>query len=308
VNTHYGILASIGDFFGNAKPPSAPAAAEALPESQRILNYSADILSIGIWMLALAGAWVRRKSLRTVIALLLLAFSPIVVLVGGAYGNEGIMRVYLFSLPWSAALAAAALAPPRSLADNRKSTTFTGSRRGPSVLLNIDRGTLRAPLVIAFAAVLFLMAFYGDDAANVMPATEVSTILNVLQRVPPGPVFASEDAPLFDTAKYNLFGGAPLFDGTPITSDIDAVLARTADHLAPGKEAYVVIGPSMVAYDRTYGVTQDNFSVLLSSLARSPYWKIIANNSGTFIFELTAAGIQIPSNGPYYYKASLAVP
>ena len=64
-----------------------------------------------MWCLAIAGAWLRRKSGRPVLALLLLAFSPFLMLVILAYGQEGVLRVYLFSLPWTAALAALALAP-----------------------------------------------------------------------------------------------------------------------------------------------------------------------------------------------------
>jgi hypothetical protein len=110
VNSHYGILSSFGDFFSNIQSPSASDPGTT-PESQRIIGYCADLLSIGMWMLSLIGAWRRRSSRRTVIALLFLTFSPVLVLVGGAYGNEGILRVYLFSLPWAAALATFALMP-----------------------------------------------------------------------------------------------------------------------------------------------------------------------------------------------------
>jgi hypothetical protein len=110
VNSHYGILSSFGDFFSNIQSPSASDPGMT-PESQRIIGYCADLLSLGMWMLSLIGAWRRRGSRRTVIALLFLTFSPVLVLVGGAYGNEGILRVYLFSLPWAAALATFALMP-----------------------------------------------------------------------------------------------------------------------------------------------------------------------------------------------------
>jgi hypothetical protein len=311
VNSHYGLIASIGDFFQNIQPPSASSGVTIpYPESHRIIGDCSELLSIGMWILALVGAWLRRKSLRTVIALLLLAFSPIAVLVAGAYGNEGILRVYLFSLPWSAALAASALAPLKSLTDNRHRATLHDPARGTALLNSFDRNTLRAPLVIAVVAALFIVAFYGDDASNVMPSSEVSTITDVFDHAQPGPVFAAVDnAPLFDTAQYNQFGEVPFLDTTPVPSDIDAELARTAAHLAPGRQAYVVVAPSMIAYSQAYSVsTVGNFNVLLSSLARSPYWKLIASDEGTVIYDLTAAGIQIPTYGPYYNSAFLAVP
>jgi hypothetical protein len=308
VNSRYGILASIGEFFQNIEPPSSSSGyAIPYPASHRIIGDCSELLSVGMWILALTGAWLRRKSLRTVIALLLLAFSPIAVLVAGAYGNEGILRVYLFSLPWSAALAASALAPLKSLTGKRPLST---SALRPALLSSFDRSTLRAPVVIAIVTALFLVAFYGDDASNVMTAPEVTTITSVLEHVPPGPVFAAVDnAPLFDTSQYDQFGEVPFLDTSPISPDIDAKLARTAAHLTPGKQAYVVVTPSMIAYSQAYSVTSlRNFNVLLSSLARSPYWKLIASDEGTVIYDLTAAGIQIPTYGPYFDNAFLSVP
>ena len=113
VNSHYGLLGSFGSFFGNAAPPSSSSSSYAgsIPASQLLIQHCADALSVLMWLLALVGAWRLRHSGRIVLALLVLTFSPILVLFGQAYGNEGLLRVYLFSLPWAAALAAAAVAP-----------------------------------------------------------------------------------------------------------------------------------------------------------------------------------------------------
>ena len=113
VESHYGLLSSLGSFFGNVTPPSAttPSYAGSIPASQLLIQRCAEGLSVLMWLLALIGAWRLRHSGRIVLALLVLTFSPILVLFGQAYGNEGILRVYLFSLPWAAALAAAAVEP-----------------------------------------------------------------------------------------------------------------------------------------------------------------------------------------------------
>lgn len=109
VNSTYGLLASVGNFFSNASPPAFKGG--SISAGQRLIEHSQEVLSLGMWCLAIAGAWLRRRSGRTVLALVVLAFSPFVMLVLLAYGQEGILRVYLFSLPWTAALAALALAP-----------------------------------------------------------------------------------------------------------------------------------------------------------------------------------------------------
>ena len=109
MNRRYGLLNSVGQFFSNASPPAFKSG--ALSVAQRLIGHIQEALALGMWCLAIAGAWLRRKSGRPVLALLLLAFSPFLMLVILAYGQEGVLRVYLFSLPWTAALAALALAP-----------------------------------------------------------------------------------------------------------------------------------------------------------------------------------------------------
>ena len=100
VTSHYGVLRFFGSFFSNAAPPSATAASvgPAISASQTLILHTSAALSVGMWLLALVGAWVRRRSRRTVLALVLLAYSPILVLAVGAYGNEGHTAGHLFSL------------------------------------------------------------------------------------------------------------------------------------------------------------------------------------------------------------------
>ncbi len=129
VSAHYGLLQSVGSFFSNAAPPSF--AFGTVPASETTIREAAKGLSAGMWALALAGAWRAWRARRSgrasgrdgvpAVALLLMTFSPVLVLAGQAYGNEGILRVYLFSLPWAAALAAVALVParPRHRQDQR---------------------------------------------------------------------------------------------------------------------------------------------------------------------------------------------
>ena len=109
VNSRFGLLNSVGQFFSNASPPAFKSG--GLSAAQRLIGRSQEGLSVSMWCLAIAGAWLRRRSGRPVLALLLLAFSPFLMLAILAYGQEGVLRVYLFSLPWTAALAALALAP-----------------------------------------------------------------------------------------------------------------------------------------------------------------------------------------------------
>jgi hypothetical protein len=296
VNSHYGLLSSAGSFFSNVQPP-AESSAVAIPESHRFISDCTRALSGGIWLLALAGAWLRRKYRRMVLALLLLTFTPVLVLVAGAYGNEGILRVYLFSLPWAVMLAACALAPLRDPAESS------------------GHGALRAVVPLALALALFFPSFFGDDGSNVMTPSEVNTTLSFLQSAKPGPVLdVLGNAPGSDIANYNKFPVGTILDADglvpndQVPADMPSFLARTMTHYYAGSPAYVVMTPSMSAYNETYGVTaSDTITTLLAGLAKSPYWTLVASNDGTKIYRLSAAARTMPS-GPYSSNVVLGSP
>jgi len=295
VNSKYGLLDSIGNFFRNAALPSTRVGTSAV--SGELFNERcAEALSVGMWGLALAGAWLRRRSGHTVFALTLLTFSPIILLGVQAYGDEGILRTYLFSLPWAAALAASALvAWPASLTRpgaHRATVAAAGAsspRHRPGLSL------LRAPLAVGIAVALFLPAFFGDDSFNAMPATEVATLTSFFESARPGPVYCAVDnASVADTARYNLFPLLAIFGSTGVAGpgavkpDIADVLANEALRYTNDSEpAYILVAPSMIAFSQAYRLTPSrNFITLLTALAHSRAWKLVVNRAGAVVYEL----------------------
>jgi len=293
VNSRYGLEDSIGQFLRNAAPPSAKTTISA---SQHLIQRCEMLLSLGMWGVALVGAWLHRRSGRSVLALLLLAFSPLIVLLAQAYGNEGILRAYLFSLPWTAALAASMLAPMEARTNRiglfRRQDRVTGI--GDRRLIRAE--SLRIPLAIAVVLALFFPSFFGDDSFNVMSQNEVTTVTSFFRSAHAGPVFlAASNAPASDTFNYNLFPLAPIFGNTgsvngmkPANPDIANVLAFEAVRYTGGSEpAYVLVTPSMIAYNESYqSVLPRNFTILLDSLSHSRHWRLVTERSGTFIYEL----------------------
>jgi hypothetical protein len=311
VNSHYGLLSSLGSFFGNVAPPSASASSgttPSVPASQLLIQHCADLLSVIMWLLALVGAWRLRHSGRIVLALLVLTYSPVLVLFGQAYGNEGILRVYLFSLPWAAALAAAAVEPGPLSRKMLPSLHWSWVR--PALRW------LRAPVALLIVIALFFVAFYGDDAFDTFPQSEVNALLAFQQHAALGPVYVAEDnLPAADTDRYYLFPVINIFgarEGTPLvnkaTPDIASVIAKDSKTVTQGREpAYVVIAPSMVTYNAAYGqAPPDSFTILRESLARSKEWKLIVNQDGTLIYELppTAGSKSRPATAPARKKAT----
>ena len=290
VNSHFGVLATIGSFFRNATPPSLADSSSSISSSQLMVQRCAGGLSVLIWVLSLVGAWLRRRSRRTVAALVILAYSPLIVLLAGAYGDEGILRVYLFSLPWSVALAAAVLTPTPGLPVKSR----RGREDGASQRIRRFRAeALRAPVVLAVVVTLFLVAFFGGDRWNTMSDAEVAAVTSFMQTAPGGPVLAATNAPLHDTARYNLFPAASIFGPGAVfgtkkpPSDSALVLADRAARFTSGDQpAYVIVTSSMIAYGQAYGTPTSYFTILLNSLARSKYWKLVTSNPNAVIYKL----------------------
>jgi retron-type reverse transcriptase len=308
VNSHYGLLSSIGNFFSNVAPPSSSVGGTFLPvpQDQILIQRGAELLSVLMWLLAIAGAWRRRRSRRTMLALVVLTFSPALVLVAQAYGNEGVLRVYLFSLPWAAALAASALEPVGGLGARMLSRLSVGSAARPLARIRTALSWIKVPVILGLVIALFFLAFFGDDAFDVMPKSEVQTLLAFQEHARLGPIYcATGNEPLLNTAKYPELNIQTVFgnlSGTPVvttaTPDIALVLARNSRLFTEGGAlpAYVVIAPSMIAYNRTYNqVPASYFTILRTSLAHSKLWKLIANDGqGTVIYELRP-GTDIPA-------------
>ena len=160
VNNTFGLLSSIGNFFSNARPPALQGG--SVSAAQRMIVHGQEALSLGMWFLATAGVVLRRRAGRNVLALALLAFSPFLMLALLAYGQEGVLRVYLFSLPWTAALAALALAPfpgvgKRTTYGTAKpaqalATTLWVPRNGPSGTDGSDDTVIFSPAVSSEAS------------------------------------------------------------------------------------------------------------------------------------------------------------
>ncbi len=284
VNSHFGLLKSLGSFFSNIRPPSL--AGTATSPSEKLIARCAEALSLGMWCLALAGAWLHRRSQQATISLLVLAFSPILLLALQAYGQEGILRVYLFSLPWTVALAASALLP---------SPAVTGAGSHRSKQQAPSTGAVRVLIALAGVLALFFPSFFGDDGYNVMTSAEVASVTSFSEEAPAGTIyFAADNAPFQDTSRYDLFDLTPIFgpEGLvrkgPVKPDIATTILDNALRNTPRNEPdYVVITPSMVNYARDYVQTPANaFTVLERSLAQSPLWTLVLHQDGTYIYEL----------------------
>jgi hypothetical protein len=277
VNAKFGIVASFGNFFGNATPPLV-----ALGKTVKVtagVTASADaarLLTLGMWALAAVGAVRRWRNRRPTLALVLLAYSPGLVFFAGAYGNEGLLRVFLFSLPWTACLAASAIKP----------VAASESRLG----------ALRAPVVLAVVIALFFPAFFGDDYSYVMSKGEVQGSAAFYQSAAPGTVFIGDgNFPSGINQRYNDFPEVDLFDNggilfvpnPPLSNAAALTQAIVANNPNPKEPAYVILTNSMQAFGTAFGfLYPGEIQKLQTTLDSAPGWIRIYDKQGFTVFEL----------------------
>jgi hypothetical protein len=274
VNHTYGVTSSVGNFFGNLKAPSSSFA--QLGSEALLTNRARFVLSIAMWVLAVIGIVRRLHQGRSALGLALVAFSPLALLLFLAYGGEGVLRVYLFSLPWTACLVASAL-----------STTPGAFWRPRAILLTA---------ALAVIVVLFLVAFFGDDGLNVMTPADVQASTFVYSQALPGPLMTlgpNFPAPIgansdkFASVSSLLSGDLP---GVTSLSPADipiltnTIVAYGGGVTAPG---YFVASPSMLAYLEEYGMaTAAQWHTFLVAMDRAPGWRVLYSRSGAVVYEL----------------------
>ncbi|MDA8317260.1 MAG: hypothetical protein M0010_19135 [Actinomycetota bacterium] len=274
VNQKYGLLSSVGSFFGNAAPPSSYLG--TLSAGAHLDQLGADALSLGMWALGALGLYLRWRRGRPVLVMAALAALPGLAIFAEAYGGEAILRVYLFSLPWTAALGASAVWELASLVPWRRA---------------VQIGVLLAGCLCLFSA-----AFYGDDEIYVMPTREVQAMQTFYRTAAPGPVYElNANVPGLLSSRYNLFpqyaltGQYGVMGSEDIGPDSGSAVAHALHHIHAtyGHPAYIVLAPSVRLYAKDTGSNPPHdYENLWHSLLSDHQWIRVVDRSGVLIEEL----------------------
>lgn len=278
LRSHGDLLLSLNPF-QNAQNP------EATPNDGvfgRVLTaYSARALSLVVWVLAIVGALRRIRAGWSVVVPMALIASAFLIIFGLDYGGEAIYRVYLFSLPWAALLAAFAIAP----------------QQGWTKLASVRAGVL---LVVMFG--LLMQAYFGLTEVNLIRPDEVVASQYFNEHARPGSVLviAAPNFPERSTGAYADFvvtSGA--FDPQLVTdphfkdrffgpSDLPeiAVIVRS---FSP--HGYVAITTGMKVYAHVFKLLPDgSLDSLDRALAASNQWTLFFRNQDAVIYELNGSG------------------
>jgi hypothetical protein len=278
LRTHGDLILSLNPF-QNAQNP------DATPNDGvfgRVLTaYSARALSLLVWVLALYGAFRRIRAGWSVAVPMALIGSAFLIIFGLEYGGEAIYRVYLFSLPWAALLAAFALAP----------------KQGWTKLASFRAGVL---LVVMLG--LFIQSYFGLTEVNLIRPTEVaaSHYFNEHARAGSVLVLAAPNFPERSTGAYADFvvtSGAfdpqlirdpvfkhRVFDASALP-EIGVIVRSFSPH------GYLAITTGMKVYAHVFKLLPDgSLDSLDQALAASNQWTLFYRNQDAVIYELSSSG------------------
>ncbi len=168
-------------------PPLAGAGLEAATEANVVdrLNGTPGhvivvqvrmVLTVVLWALAAAGAFLDWRRRRLDIRVVLLAVTPLLLFPAQLYGGEMLIRVSLFALPFIAMQACSVLLPT---ANSRPSFVTAGS----------------LALVCVLLAALTVTGRFGNARYDVFTDGEIAAVAAVQQIAPPGSAIISASHP-----------------------------------------------------------------------------------------------------------------
>ncbi|MFN8173588.1 MAG: hypothetical protein U0T02_00815 [Solirubrobacteraceae bacterium] len=244
-----------------------------------IVVYSRLALTGGLFALAGLG-WLRRmRRGLPVRAHAVLALAPFPLLVLQPYGGEMLVRVALFSLPFSAFFAASALAP-----DGWRLPSW----RAPALVGVVCAGLLA----------LFLFARYGNEKMDFFSDQEVAAVHELYRVAPRGSLLLTASQPLpwkfqdYGSYKFRILSqevqhAAAEGKLTPgLVGETRAVMSAF-----PRGRSFLIVTRSQLAHDELLGATQLlPIARLERALLGSRLFRVVYRNRDAVILRLAGGG------------------
>lgn len=226
-----------------------------------------SVTTVAIFSLAAVGAVDRFIRGRRDLTWPLMAVAPFGLLLLQSYGGEMLLRVYLFSLPFVAYLAAHAL-------------------------VGIGRSSrVRHAVPVAGAVVLLLGAFmisrYGNERMDMTTPAEVQGMQELYRIAPSGALLvAVSDNTFWKFTDYELYHYA-IVNSAAKAGDIPAIVSRMLQ--TPGRPAYLVVSRTQIAaLELQNGMTATDVTRLMAGIHGDPALRQVYANADVEIFTTTA--------------------
>lgn len=260
---------------------SAPSGIDDNPvmPAVRVRATAVYILYFGMFALGVAGGLLRVRRGRIDMAPVLVAVSPVTMLLMQNYGGEGQLRIYLFALPYLAFLVAWLTV---TVAEHRLESVYV-------------RAALAAVLACALTGP-FLLAYYGQEKINRVTTEDVAAVQWFYDHATPGEwlCFAAPSLPGRVAANYIDY---------PVRNDTDPNLLSSeefkehpsADNVVRFLEGvegdpYLIFSRSQQEFLELFGyMTPATYQDVRRQLDRSPHLRTVYRSEQATIWQLVRA-------------------
>ena len=261
---------TIGRFFSNFQ--SLPDTLQQT-EARMLVARAMRFLVLGLWGLAVIGVIRRSLAGRIPSRTVALALAPFPLVLLGSYGGEIMLRIYFFSEPFMALLAAWAFFPART---------------GRPSLSAISFGAISLGLTG-----LFLVSYLGKESQNRILSSDVRTMTALYRDAKPGSIIATVTdgccIPFKIAANYDRFAHLSLIDDR---ADRDRVLGQQElariDKQLEGENrpvAYFIFSKALEDYFKGNNILAPNGYRNFQSLLRRSGWQVFLQDTNTVILE-----------------------
>lgn len=258
----------------------------AMPGRQ-LTSLGAPLVVAELGALAFLGIPRRLRHRQPVLVVALLAASPALVAFGQSYGGEAVFRIYLFALPWLAALAAMAIVAPW---------------RRPG------RAEVATGAVLSLTVLGLLSAFFGSMELYEVKPGSVRASRYFYDHAPAGSLltFVGPGFPIRASARYGEFA-LPPDDSKPNLlrtvdgfrhrhlgeDDLPAVRKFMAARLAGTPyEGYMVISAEQAVAAEVMGfLPRGSVGALERAMRGSPDWSVFYDDAGAVIFRFNPSTV-----------------
>jgi hypothetical protein len=236
------------------------------------------VLTGAVWGMAAAGWWLLRRTGRAVTTATTLAIAPLPLLGLQAYGGEILIRVFLFSLPFTAFLAAGGLAVMLDLPTARAIT-----------------GTAAVSLALLAG---FLVARYGNERMDAFSSGDVAGVRALYRMAPPGSQLLAVSQPLpWRAQDYNSYEYRGLQQMlAPVKTGVGRpqppLWARVRDVMraAAPRRSFLIVTRSQIAGDELLGGPTPSARSVEATLRTSPAFRVAYANPDATVFVLSGLG------------------
>ena len=281
VSSHFSLLERAS--YDNIRPP--PAFPPVQPGANVMVQVP-HIITILVVVATLGGilrTYLRERSVVTLVIPAALVLAPMAIVAVQPYGQEGILRAYLFALPWCSVVIA-------------------------RDLLRVDRpaaplkARLLMGLAVALLGVLAVPAVLGNEAINHVHRADVTADAWFERNAPAGtellvlvPAYPSRSTESYDRhillddplTPNSLRDADGFKEATSTAQDLLALTKDFAKAESAQHDIYLALGPTQQAYLTLYGLmSESEYAKYIDLLSKDEQFAQVYAADGSYLFQV----------------------